>query len=506
MSIFPSIYDKQLTDAFSNVPSFEPEKEITSQTEVNRKISKKIIDGKTPSQPEIANRISQVTLRDREDLSAEEQYDKLYVDKVSWYDVLNASTRLSVSDYTGVGFLNNFMAKHAVAFKKDMDKPLTSFDWQHSHYFRPGIQYYDGMTVIQAMHLADAYDDREYFKALIRKGGYKSAEIIGSISGVVLDPTLIVGAGPVTKLLQIEKLAQVGYFASKPIRARAVIGGLQNGAVAVATAPIARYNKKTYGDLYSWGEFVENSLGAVAIGAGIGAASGLWRNWFNNLKLEDRQDVLKHIRTIEITASEVSDDYRYFRQAYGDMHQSLDQMAEVGVGGLKAIEEELPSLMPKHVQEIVLKNLGEEKISSAEIIEGNLEADMVNDGGRDTALTDFGNPNEVNQDLIDIDVQQQFKNINKEDVGITMAEDNIVLPDEYMMRAQEIEKAGIMDDFRAEALKNSDVDNVLNNYLADETIPKERKDEVLKMKEEIDKIDEFAKDENFYQKILKCFV
>lgn len=250
----------------------------------------------------------------------------------SWWDKFFANAMITGRDRTLMGSAVTFIEKNIKTFNKELDTPLTSYDYQHSEYYRPGLRYYDGMTKIQALLLSNDYDYREYWKKMASIDPSVSAEIFGTGVGFGSDFLMGMGISKFNKAFQISKLVP-GAVKGIPVLGEAVTGGLHATAFVTATAPFAKYNKETFGDVYNWGNFSEELLAGALLGGGVGAVSGSF-NWFANLSLEAKQNTIRGIRSLGNSISNIADRFEYPRILTQSQRESfinfIDNSASLG--------------------------------------------------------------------------------------------------------------------------------------------------------------------------------
>jgi len=251
-------------------------------------------------------------------------------DDPSWMQQFVANTLLTFKNFSPLQSVNIASTKMFKSEIDELDVRMTPQEYQHSEYFREGLNYYDGMTRAQAFLLSEEYDEREDLKFLSSRGGYASAAIGGSITGFLVDPILHVGVPFLNKITQINKLAKV-FKASKKlsILSNAVTGGIENTAFVTAQAPFAKYNQETFGDVYGWSEFIDSTIDGALLGSVMGAASGTW-NYFSNVHIEKKQQAYKGVKALGRELGDIESQVKYpdslaasQKDAFNDMIDSL---------------------------------------------------------------------------------------------------------------------------------------------------------------------------------------
>lgn len=217
-------------------------------------------------------------------------YEPITIDPLSVYQTLNAYTPGAI-DYAKLKFQEAARdtsislllrqdeidrAKQGTAFGED--------EWRQSEFYRPGLDYEQGMTRELAKMQADAYDKEKYSEEMSRRSSVFNEVVgfFGSVAGSALDPLNYVPfVGMLPKALK-------GAAATKSVTKSALRNAFEGGIGAAVMQPALGSVRQDLQLDYDAGYAAHDIAAGIGAGLVFGAAGGYIAKRLGGLEVDPK--------------------------------------------------------------------------------------------------------------------------------------------------------------------------------------------------------------------------
>lgn len=209
------------------------------------------------------------------DYSPEGSASTLYQAKPSTSEVIRAQVD---EIFTGAGSLKAYIDAGNVSREAKTGVRLSKEEWEASEYFRPGINFFDGITNNSAQILAERYDNNQDNAFALERASTLQRGLglgVGLVAGVFEPVNLVSGVAAALATGGLgSAIPTIGRLtAVNSVRGAATRGAIEGVVGAALTEPGSLYSAKRLQEDYTLSDSLLNlGIGAI-LGGGLGAGT-----------------------------------------------------------------------------------------------------------------------------------------------------------------------------------------------------------------------------------------